>query len=93
MNKDVNRAMASLAKQLFRDPQKRAYVQKALLESADYATLQKYTCMYLTGKVVQNGEIVDLEDHRGAVPEILERLKHIEELLEKLTSENESDGE
>ncbi len=89
---DVNAYAAKMAKQIFRDPKKRSYVQKTFLEAADMATLQKYTNMYLTGKYVENGELRDLDD-KGAVPEILERLERIEEMLKKLVSENETGGE
>lgn len=88
---DINAYAAKMAKQVFRDPKKRAYVQQVFLEAADNATLDKFTNMYLTGKAVKNGEIIEL-DNKGAIPEILERLERIEEMLKKLLDSG-TDGE
>ena len=89
MEKMVN----GFLKSALRDPKKRAYVEKVMLESADTAMLQKYVNMKLYGQVIKEGEVISL-DEKGDIPEILDRLDRLEKnqeeilrLLKKLAGE------
>ena len=80
---DLGKMNAAFARQIARDPKLRKYLEKTFTEAADITTLQKYGMMYLTGKAVVNGEVIDL-DEKGAIPEILEMLDEILRRLDRI---------